>query len=170
MRNLLSYVPYKEKTKLADYLKQIFNSPTKQMVTTVARLITQNCHSSYPKVSKLLEEELEFTLTYLGYPQHHWRKIRTTNLIEGVINKDLKQRSKVIGIFPNRESYLRYICLRLMEIDEEWQTGRRYMKITKEDETLEDDETLLREIKKDKRRSQYQGEIGGNLILQKNWD
>ena len=61
----------------------------------------------------MLEEELEFTLTYLAYPKHHRRKIRTTNLIEGVINKDLKQRSRVVGIFPSQESYMRYACLRL---------------------------------------------------------
>ena len=95
----------------------------------------------------MLEEELELTLTYFNYPKHHRRKIRTTNLIEGVINKDLKQRSKVIGIFPNQESCLRYACMRLMEIDEEWQTCRRYMKITKEDQDSEKDDALLREIK-----------------------
>jgi transposase-like protein len=99
MRNVLSYVPYKEKRKLADYLKQIFNSSSKEMAHPVAQLMAQEYQTSYPQVSKLLEEELEFTLTYLSYPQHHWRKIRTTNLIERVLNKDLKQRSKVIGIF-----------------------------------------------------------------------
>lgn len=89
MRNVLSYVPYKEKAKLAYYLKQIFNSPNKEMATTVAQLIAQKYQESYPKGSQMLEEELEFTLTYLNYPKHHRRKIRTTNLIEGVINKDL---------------------------------------------------------------------------------
>jgi putative transposase len=102
---------------------------------------------SYPKVSKLLEEELKFTLTFLGYPKHHRRKIRTTNLIERVLNKDLKQRSKAIGIFPNSQSCLRYACLRLMEIDEEWQNGRRYMKITQDDKDLNQNDALLREIK-----------------------
>jgi transposase-like protein len=81
------------------------------------------------------------------HPTHHRRKIRTTNLIEGVINKDLKQRSKVVGIFPNQESCLRYVCMRLMEIDEEWQTGRRYMRITKEDQISQEDDPLLCEIK-----------------------
>ncbi len=112
MRNVLSYVPYKEKVKLAEYLKQIFSSPTKEMAHTIA----QHYEVSYPKVSRMLEEELEFTLTYLAYPKHHGRKIRTTNLIEGVINKDLKQRSRVVDIFPNQESCLRYACLQLMEI------------------------------------------------------
>jgi transposase-like protein len=148
MRNVLSYVPYyKEKEKLACYLKQIFNSPTRQMATTIAKMIAQKYQQSYTKVSDMLEEELEFALTYLDYPDHHQRKIRTTNLIEGVINKDLKQRSKVVGIFPNQESCLRYVCMRLMEIDEQWQTGRRYMKITKEDQNLERNDPLLCEIK-----------------------
>jgi transposase-like protein len=147
MRNVLSCVPYKEKTKLADYLNKIFNSPSRQMATTVAKIIAKKYKTSYYKVSKMLQEELEFTLTYLDYPTHHRRKIRTTNLIEGVINKDLKQRSKVVGIFPNQESCLRYVCMRLMEIDEEWQTGRRYMKINKEDQFSQEDDLLLKEIK-----------------------
>jgi len=147
MRNVLSHVPYKEKKRLAGYLKQIFNSPTREMANTVAQMIAQKYQDSYPKVSQMLEEELEFTLTYLDYPDHHRRKIRTTNLIEGVINKDLKQRSKVVGIFPNQESCLRYACMRLMEIDEQWQTGRRYMKTNKEDQFLQEDDPLLEEIK-----------------------
>ncbi|MBE3086723.1 MAG: transposase [Bacteroidetes bacterium] len=146
MRNVWSQVPYKERPRLAGYLKQIYDSPTKEMATSIAQLIAQEYRHKYPKVSRLLEEELESTLTYLSYCQQHCRKIRTTNLIEGVLNKDLKQRSKVIGIFPNKESCLRYVCLRLMEIDEEWQTGRRYMKMSKEDQNLEKNDTLLREI------------------------
>jgi transposase-like protein len=147
MRNVLSHVPYKEKATLADYLKQIFDSPSRQMATTVANMIAQNYQQSYTKVGQMLQEELELTLTFLNYSKHHRRKIRTTNLIEGVINKDLKQRSKVVGIFPNQESCLRYVCMRLMEIDEEWQTGRRYMKINKEDQLLQEDDPLLEEIK-----------------------
>ena len=53
----------------------------------------------------------------------------------------------MIGIFPNRESCLRYACLRLMEIDEDWQTGRKYMKMI-EDEDSDTDEDLLKDINK----------------------
>jgi putative transposase len=159
MRNVLSRVPYKEKEKLACYLKQIFNSPNGEMAATVAQMIAQKYQDSYPKVSQILEEELGFTLTYLDYPDHHKRKIRTTNLIEGVINKDLKQRSKVVGIFPNQESCLRYVCMRLMEIDEEWQTGRRYMRITREDQSLEHNDPLLCEIKEVKEGVRTQEEL-----------
>jgi transposase-like protein len=159
MRNVLSCVPYKEKAKLADYLKQIFDSPNRQMAATIARMIAQNYQQSYTKVSHMLEEELEFTLTYLDYSKHHRRKIRTTNLIEGVINKDLKQRSKVVGIFPNQQSCMRYVCMRLMEIDEQWQTGRRYMKINKEDQFSQEGDPLLEEIKQMKEGVKTQEEL-----------
>ena len=159
MRNVLSHVPYKEKAKLACYLKQIFHSPSRQMAATIAQMIAKKYQASYHKVSQMLQEELEFTLTYLAYPNQHQRKIRTTNLIEGVINKDLKQRSKVVGIFPNQESCLRYVCMRLMEIDEEWQTGRRYMKITREDQSLQEDDPLLEEIKQMKEGVKTQEEL-----------
>jgi len=147
MRNGLAKVPYKERTKLAAYLKQIYASPTKQMAMSIARLIAEKYQHSYPKVSRLLEEALESTLTYLSFPACHWRKIRTTNLIEGILNKDLKQRSRVVGIFPNRASCLRYSCLRLMEIDEGWQTGRRYMNMPEENCKTDMANRLLREIK-----------------------
>jgi len=110
-------------------------------------LIAEKYQNSYPKVIRLLEESLESTLTYLSFPVSHWRKIRTTNLIEGALNKDLKQRSRVVGIFPNKASCLRYSCLRLMEIDEEWQTGRRYINMPEEDHKKDMNDTLLREIK-----------------------
>ena len=65
----------------------------------------------------------------------------------------------MISIFPNRESCLRYICLRLMEIDEEWQTGRRYIKIIKEDQFLQEDDPLLCEIKQMKEGVRAQEEL-----------
>lgn len=80
-------------------------------------------------------------------------------MIEEVINKDLKQRSRVVGIFPNQESCLRYASLRLMEIDEKWQTGRRYMKMRKEDQFLPDDDPLLEEIKQMKEVVKTQEEL-----------
>jgi transposase-like protein len=146
-RNLLFRIPAKERKELARYIKQIYTSPNKKMAFDVAQLIATFYQDRYPRVSLFLEEELEGTLTFFDYPDIHQRKIRTTNLIEGVLNKALKQRSKVIGIFPNRESCLRYACLRLMEIDEDWQTGRKYMKMI-EDEDSDTGEGLIKDINK----------------------
>lgn len=67
MRNVWCQVPYKERTNLDSYLKQIFNSPTREMATTIAQLIAEEYQNIYLKVSHLLEEELESTLTYLSY-------------------------------------------------------------------------------------------------------
>jgi len=118
------------------------------MAASIAQLITREYRNAYPKINRLFKEDLESTLTYLSYLQHHWRKIRTTNLIIGGLNKDLKQRSKVVGIFPNWESFLRYVSLMLMEIDKEWHTGRKYTKMSEEDQNEDANDTLFKEIKK----------------------
>ena len=80
------------------------------MAFDIAQLIANKYQGKHPRVAQFLEEDLESILTFFDHPEIHQRKIRTTNLIEGVLNKALKQRSKVIGIFPNRESCLK-ICL-----------------------------------------------------------
>jgi transposase-like protein len=146
-RNLLFRVPAKERKELARYIKQIYTSPNKKMAFDIAQLIANKYQDKHPRVAQFLEEDLESILTFFDHPDIHQRKIRTTNLIEGVLNKALKQRSKVIGIFPNRESCLRYACLRLMEIDEDWQTGIKYMKMI-EDEDSDTDEDLIKDINK----------------------
>ncbi len=157
-RNILGKVPARERKELARYLKQIYSSPNRKMAFDVAQLIATFYQNKYPRVSRFLEEELEGTLTFFDYPETHQRKIRTTNLIEGVLNKALKQRSKVVGIFPNQESCLRYACCILMEIDEDWQTGRRYMKMT-EDEDSDTDEDLMKEITKVKQEVNSKEEL-----------
>lgn len=146
-RNLLAKVPYKEKSVLSKYVKQIYSSPTKEMALKISGMVSDRYRTKHPKVSKLLDEHVEETLTYFEYPQNHRRKIRTTNLIEGTLNSQLKRRSKVVGIFPNRESCIRYACALLMEIDEDWQTGRKYMKIEKNRSESPDSEQLLEDIK-----------------------
>jgi len=108
-RNLLFRVPAKERKELARYIQQVYTSPNKKMAFDIGQLIATKYQDKCPRVTQFLEEDLESTLTFFDYPDLHQRKIRTTNLIEGVINKALKQRSKVIGIFPNRESCLRYV-------------------------------------------------------------
>jgi putative transposase len=110
------------------------------MALTVSQLIIDNYRDTYTKVSELLEGHLEETLTFFSYPSKHHRKIRTTNQIE-YPNKLIKKRSKVIGIFPNAKSYIRYVSCLLMEVDEDWQTGRRYMRM----DYLEEDESELNE-------------------------
>ena len=65
---------------------------------------------------------------YKAFPRTHWRKIRTTNVLER-INKELKRRSRVAGAFPNDDSLLRLAVCIMMDINEEWITGNRYLSL-----------------------------------------
>jgi len=71
----------------------------------------------------------------------------------------LKRRSKVVGIFPNRESAIRYACSLLIEIDEDWQINRRYMRMLKEDNAADFDKDLMIEITQLKQKSKIKKEL-----------
>ena len=74
-------------------------------------------------------ERFRFDLwNYKAFPRQHWRRIRTTNGLER-INKELKRRSRVAGAFSNDESLLRLAVCIMMDINEEWVTGRRYLSV-----------------------------------------
>ena len=130
------------------------------MALTVAQLVINRYRDTYPKVSEFLEERLDETLAFFSYPSKHHRKIRTTNLIE-YLNKLIKKRSKVIGIFPNAKSCIRYISCLLMEIDEDWQTGRRYMRMDSIEEN-ESEEEFMEELQ----RTKNEYELNKELVAQ----
>jgi transposase-like protein len=65
-------------------------------------------------------------MNYMQFPKNHWRRIRTTNIMDRT-NKGVKRRSKVIGTFPNDESVLRQVVSILIDINEEWITGNKYL-------------------------------------------
>ena len=126
-RNLLSKVPSKERSSLSKAIKHIYQSPDRETAIRVADYVSDVYLECYPKIAKMLDEKLEETLTYFDFPQNYHRRIRTTNLIES-LNSQIKRRARVINIFPNVDSVIRYIGCLLKEIDEEWQAGRAYIK------------------------------------------
>jgi len=80
----------------------------------------------YSRAADTVERFIPGLLNYRSAPPEHWRRIRTTNMLER-INKELKRRSRTIGAFPNDASLLRLAGAILMDISEEWVTGRRYL-------------------------------------------
>ena len=84
--------------------------------------------SVYPKFVQKLEEGLEDALACFSFPQVHRKKIRTTNNLER-FNEEIRRRTRVIRIFPNDDACLRLICALCIEQNEEWLTGRRYMRM-----------------------------------------
>ncbi len=79
-----------------------------------------------PEFVKWLEANVEEGLTVFQFPKEHWKKIRTSNGIERV-NREIKRRTRVAVLFPNKESALRLVTGVIIEIHEEWITGRQYL-------------------------------------------
>lgn len=158
-RNVLSKVPYKERKSLGKAIKQIYNAPNKKMALQIAGIIADEYRSKYSRVSKMLEDNLESTLTFYSCPENHRRRIRTTNLIE-TLNRLVKKRTKVINVFPNAESCIRYVSCLLMEIDEDWQTGRRYMRMDcLEEPDNKKTEKVLKQINNVKNKNKKNKEV-----------
>ena len=114
--------------KMGQAIRDIFNAPSladaEAMVTRVAQRFAQE----NPKWVKWLEENIEEGFTVYRFARSSHRKIRTINVLERV-NKEIRRRTRVVGIFPNEDSVLRLTSAVLAEIHEEWLTGRQYLNL-----------------------------------------
>ena len=127
-QNAQAYVPKKSmKETVASNIRDVFNAPSLDDAKTHLAKLIKKYESIAPELSQWMEENIQEGLTIFSYPREHWKKMRTSNLAERC-NKEIKRRTKVVGIFPNMESCLRLISAILMEIDEEWIQGRRYLR------------------------------------------
>jgi putative transposase len=91
-------------------------------------LANKLCIKGYSKSARIIDRFRYDLWNYKASPRSHWRKIRTTNGVER-INKELKRRSRVVGAFSNDESLLRLAVCIMMDINEEWITGRRSLSV-----------------------------------------
>jgi len=95
----------------------------------------------YPKVADLIEQGAEETLTVLALPKEHRKRLATNNLLER-LSQSIRQRTRVVRIFPNPESTLRLITAVLLEIHEDWISGHRYLKMSKNKEVDAYDQSI----------------------------
>jgi transposase-like protein len=127
-RNLLGMVGAKKRKELAAELRAIFTATSREQALGSASAVADRWRGKgHEKVAEHLEEHIEECLSCLSFPESHRRRIRTTNGLER-FNQELKRRTRVVRIFPNREaSCLRLVVALAVEQSEEWLTGRRYL-------------------------------------------
>jgi transposase-like protein len=125
-KNLLGMVSFEKRKELAAGLRAVFAAPTRELALRAAEELADRWRGSHPKVAEHLEEHVEECLSCLSFPESHRRRVRTTNGLER-LNQEIKRRTRVVRIFPNREACLRLVTALAVEQSEEWLTGRRYL-------------------------------------------
>lgn len=126
-RNAQAYVPkVAMREEVAADIRAVFNAPERCEADRLLKLKVEKYAKSAPKLSAWMDENLAQGLTVFDYDTKLMKKLRTTNGVER-INRELKRRTRVAGLFPNTESLLRLASAILSEISEEWETGKRYV-------------------------------------------
>jgi len=126
-QNASSYVPKQEmKAQVAADIRAIFQASGYGAAMGLLQKAVERYEKSAPKLARWMEENLEEGLTILEFPEAHHKFIRTTNVLER-LNKEIKRRTRVVGVFPNEAAGLRLATAIAMEISEDWQTSRVYI-------------------------------------------
>jgi transposase-like protein len=126
-QNAQAYVPRQEmKEEVAQDIRAVFNASSLEQAKQMLDRAVAKYEKSASRLSQWLQNNILEGLTVMALPQSQWRSLRTTNGLERV-NQEIRRRTRVVGIFPNEASCLRLVTAVLMEISDEWETGRTYM-------------------------------------------
>ena len=128
MRNALAHVSKGQHTVVAAAIRQAFDQPDRKHAGDMWRQVADQLRTRWPKLADLMDESEHDVLAYMAFPRQHRTKLHSTNPIER-LNKEVKRRADVVGIFPNEASIIRLIGAVLFEQNDEWQTQNRYMQV-----------------------------------------
>jgi len=129
-QNAQQYVPRVAlRREVAADLRDVFEAGDRPEAERRLKLVVEKYRDAAPKLAEWLEENVPEGLTVLALPAAHRKRLRTTNLLEN-LNKQVKRRTRVAGLFPNTDSALRLVTAVLMEQSEEWETGKVYLTMT----------------------------------------
>jgi putative transposase len=126
MKNLLCRVPRSAQPFVAMPPRTIFAQPSAEEVQAQLRRVTQQLEGRFPDVARLLDEAGPDITAFASFPVEHWRQIWSNNPQER-LNREIRRRSDVVGIFPDRAAIIRLVGAVLAEQHDEWQVSRRYM-------------------------------------------
>jgi len=125
VRNALAVVPKSAAQLVAATIRTVFAQPDAAGAREQWRRVADGFRSRYPKLAERMDEAEADVLAYLAFPAEHWRQIWSNNPLER-LNREVKRRTDVVGIFPNDAAILRLVGAVLAEQHDEWQVGRRY--------------------------------------------
>lgn len=129
MRNLLTKVPKAASDMVATMVRTIFAQPDPDSVWAQhRRVVDQLEDAGFADAATHLDEAAADLLAFCGFPKAHWRQIWSNNPQER-LNKEIRRRTNVVGIFPTRPSIIRLVGALMAEQDDEWAIGRRYMSL-----------------------------------------
>jgi putative transposase len=148
MRNALSLVPKAAQQMVGATIRTVFAQPDAASAREQWRRVADGFRSRFPKLAGLMDEAEEDVLSYAAFPQEHWQKIWSNNPLER-LNKEVKRRTNVVGIFPNEGSVIRLVGAVLSEQHDEWQVSKRYFsagslaKLKRKEEAVVDQPELM---------------------------
>lgn len=125
MRNALSLVPKVAQQMVGATIRTVFAQPDSQSACEQWRRVSDGFRTRFPKLACLMDDAEEDVLAYALFPTEHWQKVWSNNPLERV-NKEVKRRTNVVGIFPNEAAVIRLVGAVLSEQHDEWQVGKRY--------------------------------------------
>jgi transposase-like protein len=128
VRNALAHVPKGQHTVVAAAIRQAFLQPDRESASQTWRHVADQLRTRWPKLGTLMDESETDVLAYMTFPAPHRTKLHSVNPLER-LNKEVKRRSDVVGIFPNEGSIMRLIGAVLLEQNDEWQLQARYMQV-----------------------------------------
>jgi putative transposase len=128
MRNALAHIPRGQQAMVAAALRQAFLQTDLEGARRVWRQVADQLRPRWPKLATLMDQSEHDVLAYMAFPVQHRTKLHSTNPLER-LNKEVKRRADVVGIFPNETSITRLIGAVLLEANDEWQLQHRYMQV-----------------------------------------
>ena len=128
MRNALAHAPAKQRTAVAAMLKTIFAQESKADAEAQWDTVANALREKQDKLGTFMDASRDDVLAYMDFPREHWTQIASTNPLERV-NREIKRRTDVIGIFPNDDAIIRLVGAIMLETNDEWTVARRYMSL-----------------------------------------
>jgi transposase-like protein len=128
MRNALARVQPKQRSAVVALLRTIFAQDTAEAAHAQWKQVADTLGERFSKLAELMDGSREDVLVYMAFPREHWAQIASPNPLER-LNREIKRRSDVVGIFPNEPAVIRLVGALMLEQNDEWAVSRRYMSL-----------------------------------------